>query len=150
MKETSHLLRASYLSILRPLIVEGVTIPIFDNRVNPEVTIPKYRGGDCYVVITNQTSVDTTNNRCSFRKTSSITLEINTKYPLNYGGGLARDLISNTIQQQIRLLQSNSVSLIGFQVLSTRVEFDNDFTENGLTESNYRKVLAFSHSIYEL
>ena len=42
MIETSHLLRKAYLDLLNPFIIEGITIPIFDNLVNPKITIPKY------------------------------------------------------------------------------------------------------------
>lgn len=150
MKEISHRLRKAYYDLLNPFVIEGVTIPIFDQRVNPETTIPTYRGGNTYVLITNQTEVETTNNQCTFRKQASITLDIVTKYPLNHGGSLASELISDAIQQEVHLKLSNPIAFTGFQVLSTKLEFSRAMIENGDTQTAYRKLLAFSHSIYEL
>ena len=150
MKEISYRLREAYLTLLNPFIVESVTIPIFDERVNPNKAIPTYRGGQAYILITDQNEVETTNNQCTFRKTATIALDIVTKYPLNFGGKLASELIANAIQEEINLLNSNTISFNGFQVLSTRLEFSRSFIENGDTETAYRKLLVFNHSIYEL
>ena len=150
MKEVSHLLREAYLTLLQPLSVEGVTIPIFDERVNPNATIPDYRSGKAYVLITDQNEVENTTNRNNLTKAATISLDIITKYQLNSGGKLASELISNEIQQQVRVLLSNPITISGFQVQFTRLEFSRGFVENGSTQTVYRKLLVFNHKIIEL
>lgn len=150
MKEISHRLRLAYLTLLEPLIVEGVTIPIFDGRVPSGANIPVYRDSDAYILITDQNEVETTENRCNLKKLATISLDIVTKYPLNQGGSLASELISDAIQQAVRVNLQNPIAFPEFQVISTRLEFSRNFVENGQTETAYRKVLAFSHNIYEL
>lgn len=150
MKEVSHLLRQAYADLLTPLTVEGVVIPVFDERVNPNATIPTYRDGKAYVLITDQNEVENTTNRNNISKACTISLDIVTKYQLNSGGKLASELISNEIQQIIRVLLTNPVTIAGFQVMLTRLELSRSFVENGSTETAYRKLLVFNHKIYEL
>jgi hypothetical protein len=150
MKEISHLLRKAYLDTLSPLTVEGSFIPIFDELVNPNSSTGNIQGATAYVIIRDQNEVETTNSQCTFRKTASITLDIVTKYPLNRGGKLASELISNEIQQKINTFNQISFEMEGFQVLSTKLEFSRNITENGDTMTAFRKILGFSHSIYQL
>lgn len=149
MREVSHHLRKAYLDLLNPLTVEGVVIPIFDERVNPKITIPTFKGGKSYVLIRDQNEVETTNHQCSFRKTATISLDIICKYPLNVGSKLSTELISDAIQQVINTFNSQAVTFAGFQVFNTRLETSRNIVENGDTETAYRKILVFSHSIYE-
>jgi len=151
MIETSHLLRKAYLDLLNPFIIEGVTIPIFDNLVNPVITIPKYKGGDCYIIVLDQNEVETSNNDCSQRTTSVISLDVVTKYPLNVGGVLASELISSKIQTLVNTLQGQSINinLANIQVLGTSLINARSFSDQGLNLTIYRKRLTFQHSIYQ-
>jgi hypothetical protein len=152
MIETSHLLRKAYLDLLNPFIIEGVTIPIFDNLVNPAITnIFKYKGADCYIIVLDQNEVETSNNDCSQRTTSVISLDIVTKYPLNVGGVLASELISSKIQTLVNTLegQSININLANIQVLGTSLINSRSFSDQGLNLTIYRKRLTFQHSIYQ-
>jgi len=150
MKEVSHLLRKAYLDLLSPLTVNSVIIPIFDERVNPNKAIPSFMGGIAYVLVTDQNESENTSNRNNLSKAATISLDIITKYDLNSGGKLASELISNEIQQQIRILLDNPITISGFQIMFTRLEFSRGFVENGSTETAYRKLLVFNHKIIEL
>jgi hypothetical protein len=151
MIETSHLLRKAYLDLLNTFIIEGVTIPIFDNLVNPKITIPKYKGADSYIIVLDQNEVETSNNDCSQRTTSVISLDIVTKYPLNVGGVLASELICNKIYQLVNTLEDQSIyiNLANVQVLGTSLINARSFTDQGLNLTIYRKRLTFQHSIYQ-
>jgi hypothetical protein len=151
MKEISHLLRLAYLTILQPLQVEGVTIPISDLVLNPNTVVPTYRNGKCYVLIGDQNEVENSNNDCSFRQTATINLDIVTKYPMNGGSRLASEYISNVIQEKVNLLTGQAIVFEeqGFQVLSTRKVFANTFQESGQSIMVYRKRLTFAHTIYQ-
>lgn len=150
MKEVSHHLRKAYLDLLSNLTIDSTIIPIFDERINPKVSIPTFKGAKAYILITDQNEVETTNHQCTFRKTATLTLDIITKYPLNVGSKLSTELISDQIQQIIHTFNNQNVNFDGFQVLNTKLEFSRNIIENGDTETVYRKILAFSHSIYEL
>ena len=151
MKEVSYRIRDAYTTLLNPLTVASITIPIFDERGNPKSTIPTLKGGKSYVLITDQNEVETTNNQCSFRKTVTITLDIITKFPLNIGGKIASELIADKIQQIILSgVGIQAIYIPEFQVLSSRLEMSRAMIENGDTETAYRKLLVFSHTIYEL
>lgn len=151
MKEVSYRIRDAYTTLLNPLTVASITIPIFDERVNPKSTIPTLKGGKSYVLITDQNEVETTNNQCSFRKTVTITLDIITKFPLNIGGKIASELIADKIQRIVLSgVGIQAIYIPEFQVLSSRLEMSRAMIENGDTETAYRKLLVFSHTIYEL
>jgi hypothetical protein len=66
MKEISHLLRKAYLDLLQPLTVEGVIIPIGDTLLNVNQSPVTYRSGIAYVLVTDQTETETSNNDCGF------------------------------------------------------------------------------------
>jgi hypothetical protein len=151
MKETSHLLRKAYIDLLTPFVIEGVTIPIFDYLVNPNVTIPKYRGADTYIIIGDQSEVETSNNDCSQRTTSVIGLDIVTKYTLNVGSSLAAALISNQLIQEVNTLTGQPIQInqTGIQVLGTELINSRNFVDQGGSLTAFRKRLTFSHSIIQ-
>jgi hypothetical protein len=151
MIETSHLLRKAYLDLLNPFIIEGVTIPIFDNLVNPAITIPKYKGADSYIIVLDQNEVETSNNDCTQRTTSVISLDVVTKYPLNVGGVWASELICSKIYELVNTLEDQSINIIlaNVQVLGTSLINSRSFTDQGLNLTIYRKRLTFQHSIYQ-
>lgn len=143
MREISHILRKAYLDLLNPLAVDGVIIPIFDERVNPKSTIPTLKGGKVFVIIKDQNEAETTNNQCNYRKTATVTLDIVARYPLNVGSKLTTELISDEIQQKVR----EGIQMADFQVLATRLDFSRNTIENGDTDTIYRKIIAFNHTI---
>ena len=150
MREVSKFIRQAYLSVLEPLEVDGVEIPIYDEIINPNASKASYLGSECYVIITGQNETETTNNRCSFRQSVALTLQIFSKYPLGSGGKLATENIADTILQQIRILNAPGVTVGDpFQVLSTRKESSQSFIFNGENSSTYQKNLTFSHVIYQ-
>ena len=150
MKDVSYFLRQAYTNLLEPLEIEGVTIPFFDEVVNPRATIPTFKGAECYVVFSGQNEVETTNNRCSFRESVAVTLQIFAKFPLGTGGKLATELISNEIQDRVNILNSNGVTLSSpFQILRTRKISAQTLVFNGMNSTTYQKNLSFSHVIYQ-
>ncbi len=116
MKEVSHLLRKAYLDALSPFIIEGVTIPIFDEMVNPSVSIPLYRGASAYILVTDQSESETTNNDSSFRQNANISFDIVCKSQ-SLSGKLATELISNQLQEEIHKLAGVDITIAGFQIL---------------------------------
>jgi len=151
MKEFSNLLRLAYLELLNPLILEGVTIPILDEMVNPNQQTATYRASQAYVLITDQNEVETSNNFSTFRQTATISLDIITKFPNGSGSRLASELISDKIQTQVNLLNGQSINIDNsvIQVLSTTKVASTSFVEPGQSLVVFRKRITFSHIIIQ-
>lgn len=150
MREVSNFIRQAYLNVLTPLVVDGVTIPFFDEIVNPNATIPTFKGAECYILFTGQNEVETTNNRDSFRESVAVTLQIIAEYPLGSGGKLAVETISDSILQQIRLINDPVFNLGSpFQVLRTKKESGQTIISNGKNHTTYQKNLNISHVVYQ-
>jgi hypothetical protein len=143
--EISHLLRLAIIQTINPLVVEGVTIPIFDERVNPAETIPELLNGISYVLIRDQQEVETTNDKCAFRQNALITLDCVVKYPVNVGSKLASELISCEIQSRI----NRQVPIPGWQVLVVRRVNATSIVEQGQTQTAYRKLITFQFDVYK-
>jgi len=143
--EISHLLRLAIIQTINPLVVEGVTIPIFDERVNPAATIPELLNGISYVLIRSQEEFETTNDKCAFRQNALITLDCVVKYPVNVGSKLASELISCEIQSRI----NRQVPIPGWQVLVVRRVNATSIVEQGITQTAYRKLITFQFDVYK-
>lgn len=151
MKEISHLIRQAYLTKLNPFTVEGVTIPIRDTLFPVNETPATYRGGTAYVLITDQTEVETSNNDCNFRQNASIVFDCIVKYPNGSGSKLAVELISGAIQEAVVSLTSQNINIVsGFQILNTQKAFAQTFTELGETLTVFRKRITFTQQVWQL
>lgn len=101
--DVSEALRRAFFAVLNPLVVDGVTIPIFDEEVNPDVTIPTLNQASCYVIIQDQQEIEGNQNYCSYRQNCNLTIRIVTKYPSNKAiGKKVAEKISNIIQTKIK------------------------------------------------
>jgi hypothetical protein len=151
MKEISHLLRKAYLDLLQPLTVEGVIIPIGDTLLNVNQSPVTYRSGIAYVLVTDQTETETSNNDCGFRQNASIVFDCIVKYPNGSGSKLAVELISGAIQEKVVSLggQFIQIGLTGFQILNTQKAFAQSFTELGETLTVFRKRITFTQQVWQ-
>ena len=151
MKEVSHLVRQSFLALIKQFVIETVTIPIFDGLVNPQTTIPKYRSGDAYILITDQNEVETTRNECTLDQTATISFDCIVKYPTNYGGMLAAELIANQLQQEVIGFLGTDLTISDAKIKIQRITkiSGRSFTEQGATLTAYRKRLTFSIELYQ-
>ena len=145
MKEIASNLRKSIIDSISPLIVNGVTIPIFDERFNPNATAASFEGSQAYVIISDQNEAETTDNKCGVRQSANITIDIVTKYPLNGGGKKACEDISNVIQ----LIIDRFIIIPGWQVLNVRKEFSRNIVEQGNTLTAYRKLISYTFDCFE-
>lgn len=101
--DVSEALRRAYFTALTPLVVDGVTIPVFDEYVNPNITIPVLDQSEVYVIIQDQQEIEGVQNFCSYRQNCNITLRIVTKYETNKQlGKKVAEKISNVVQSKIK------------------------------------------------
>lgn len=147
MKEVSLPLRQAVISALSPFTIEGITFPLVDSFLNPNVSPVSYRGADCYILITDQSEAQTLGTRCNERQSVALTIDIVTKFPIGNGGKLASEKISAFIQP---LINTDLDLGSDFQLLN--VDKINAFTriEQGTTEIAYRKIINYSFDVFEL
>jgi hypothetical protein len=145
MKEIASNLRKAIIDSISPLIVQGTTIPIFDEMVNPNSQLASFSGSQAYVLIREQNETETTDNKCGVRQSANITVDIVTKYPLNGGGKKACEDISNVIQ----LIIDRFIIITGWQVLNVRKEFSRNLIEQGQTLTAYRKLINYTFDVFE-
>lgn len=101
--DVSEALRRAYFTLLNPLVVDGVTIPVFDEFVNPGMSIPVLDNASVYVVLQDQQEVEGTQNFCAYRQNCNITVRVVTKYPTNMAiGKRVSEKVSNVIQSIIK------------------------------------------------
>lgn len=143
MIEVAHELRKAYIDALSGLILDGVSIPVYDSPVTGLVA--EVRGARVYVHVTDQEEIETTDNRCGQKQDAFITLEVVAKFPKGRGGKLISELISSQIQQVV----NSGVPLLipSAKNALTRKELSFAREEHTETDSAFSKVLTFSNKI---
>jgi len=144
MIEIGSEIRASILTAITPLVVETVTIPVGDTRLNPNQSPVSYRSGQAYVIISDQFEAETSGNNCSDRQNVSVTIDIITKFPAGSGGKLACEKISGVIKTGL----TNIVAPVGFQILGSNMDSSTVIIEEWATQIEYRKILRYTFDVY--
>jgi hypothetical protein len=147
MKEIASDLRKSVIDAITPLVVGGVTIPVKDSFLNPNVTPANYLNGQAYVLVTDQNDNQIVGNRCSQRQTVNLTIDIVTKFPLGSSGKLASENISSVIRPLIT--KTNLIMPSDWLIIDIK-SFGQSIIEQGTTQIAYRKLLRYSFDIWEV
>jgi hypothetical protein len=146
-KEVASDLRKAVIDAITPLVVGGVTIPVKDSFLNPNVTPANYLGGQAYVLITDQTDTEVIGNRCSPRMTANLTIDIVTKFPIGSSGKLASENIASSIRPMI----TKQVLVMPSDWLIIDIKsFSQSIIEQGSTQVAYRKLLRYSFDIWQV
>jgi hypothetical protein len=146
-KEVASDLRKAVIDAITPLVVGGVTIPVKDSFLNPNVTPANYLGGQAYVLITDQTDTEITGNRCSPRMTANLTIDIVTKFAIGFSGKLASENIASSIRPMI----TKQVLVMPSDWLIIDIKsFSQSIIEQGTTQVAYRKLLRYSFDIWQV
>lgn len=148
MIEIATEIRKAIIAEISPLILSGVTIPVYDTELPPGINPANYLGSQAYVLITDQNEAETTNNDCSIRQTASVTINIITKFPQGSGGKKASETISNVIQQAIT--KENLTLPAGIQLLNLRKEFSRIQIETGSSQIGYQKIIGYNLDIFQV
>lgn len=148
MIEIATEIRKAIIAEISPLILSGVTIPVYDTELPPGINPANYLGSQAYVLITDQNEAETTNNDCSIRQTASVTINIITKFPQGSGGKKASETISNVIQQAIT--KENLSLPAGIQLLNLRKAFSRVQIEQGSSQIGYQKIIGYNLDIFQV
>lgn len=148
MREIATNIRTAILAEISPLVISGVTIPVFDTFLPPTVAPATFMGGQAYVLITDQNEAETTNNDCSIRQTASVTISIITKFPQGSGGKKSSETISNVIQQALTI--DNLVLPADLQLINLRKSFSRTQIEQGTSQIGYQKIIGYTLDIFQV
>lgn len=138
-----HHVRKAVSDALSGLSVQGHNIPTFDTRTNN--SDPSY-----YVLMTTQTNNERKDNKCAPRWSSSILLDIVTRYEGsgNMGSRLLADLIANEVLKRVDGLTLETSS--GLLIKRQTVNLPNDITTLTSTTNIYRKLIRIEMIIDRL
>lgn len=102
--DVSEALRRAYFAVLTPLVVDGVTIPVFDEVVNANETIPLLNVfASTYVIIQDQQEIEGVQNFCNYRQNCNITIKVVTKFGTSKNlGKKVAEKVSDIIQSKIK------------------------------------------------
>jgi hypothetical protein len=148
MREIGTDIRVAILGAISPLVVGGVTIPIFDTFLPSSVNPAAYLGAQAYVLITDQSEAETTNNDCSIRQNVQVTINVITKFPQGSGGKKASENISNAIQLNMTLDDINLPA--DLQAVNLRKNFSRTQIEEGVSQIGYQKILSYTFDIFQV
>lgn len=148
MREIATDIRKAIIAEISPLVVDGVTIPVYDTFLPSGVSAVNFMSGQAYVLITDQNEAETTNNDCSTRQTASVTINIITKFPQGSGGKKASETISNVIQQAI--IKENLTLPADLQLINLRKAFSRVQIEQGSSQIGYQKIIGYTFDIFQV
>lgn len=148
--DVSEALRRAYFKVLEPLVIDKITIPVFDEQVDPDTKIPTLDKALCYVVIQDQQESEGVQNFCSYRQNCSITIRIVTKFNSNMSiGKKIAEKISNIVQSKLKptgkthaLIDSN-----GFSFQSVNKELSKTINENANGVTAVSKIIIYQNIV---
>ena len=148
MREIATNIRTAILAEISPLVISGVTIPVYDTFLPPTVAPATFMGGQGYVLITDQNEAETTNNDCSIRQSATVSINIITKFPQGSGGKKASETISNVIQQALTI--DNLVLPADLQLINLTKSFSRTQIEQGTSQIGYQKIIGYTLDIFQV
>lgn len=146
MVEFAHILRQQYILALGNLVYKNVVIPVKDEAYYGDgASLPE---GRAYIILTNQTSNQGIDNKCTKNYLASIQVHIVTKFNPNSGGTVTSEEISALVLNRIKDWPFDTKSK-GITTYKPELESNRSLFEDGQTSRIFRKILIFTHNINE-
>ncbi|HUU88759.1 MAG TPA: hypothetical protein VMX17_13540 [Candidatus Glassbacteria bacterium] len=146
MREIATDIRVAIIDAITPLTLSGKIIPVHDTELPVGVVPSSYLGSQAYVLITDQTENETTNNDCSIRQNATFQINIITKFPQGNGGKKVSETISDAIQLKMNL--TDLVLPGDLQAVNIRKNFSRVQIEQGSSQIAYQKILSYTLDIF--
>lgn len=148
MRDISTDIRIAIINAISPLTLSGVNIPVHDTELPVNVEPAYYLTSRAYVLITDQTENETTNNDCSIRQNATFQISIITKFPQGNGGKKVSETISDAIQLKMNL--TDLVLPNDLQAVNIRKNFSRVQIEQGTSQIAYQKILSYTLDIFQV
>lgn len=128
-------IRKAIFDAINNTVVDSVTIPCYDSRV------PNSENNNAYVLMSTQTSLQVKENKCEDFWSSSILLDIFTRYDSlgNTGSRLFADNIADAVRDLTKNLSLDVSS--GLNIIFQTDNFENDIVSTTENENIFRKLL---------
>ena len=119
-------IRKAIFDKINNIVVSGKTIPCYDSRAT--------NAPSNYVLLTAQTKEVEKSNKCDYRWTTSILIEIYTK--VTSSGNTGSRLLLNDIEQAIYTLLQPKITVSGFVNLTQNIIFEYSGLETTMDTEN--------------
>ena len=137
-------IRVAYFSALEGLAFDGIEIPVFDEVVNPKVTLPTIKGAEVYVLLQDQQEYeDSSQVVCEYRMISNITVKVVTKWGLTGNKRLSED-IGQLIDEHLR--GDRNVSKLE-DIDRIELEISRSLPEYSTSNLAFSKILIYKNYI---
>lgn len=139
--DISTTIRGHIITALSGMKYAGVSIPVFDEVVNPASTIPTVSGAQIYVVIQDQQWTDNAKQTvCDVRTNHSVTIRVVTKWGLVGSKKVCED-IGDSILSLLRTRRGKSL-IAGAD--KCEVSVSRTITEQTTSNLSFSKVLILT------
>lgn len=129
-------IRKAVFDLINNIIVDTKTIKCYDSRVTGNANIKEY------VLLTAQTKEEDKANKCEYRWTTSLLIEIYTSYS-SVGNSGSRALLNN-VEQAVSDLLNPKITVAGFQTLTQNITYENQLETVTDTENIFRSFLRLN------
>lgn len=131
-------IRKAISNAINNQVVNGLTIPCYDTNVSGN-TSPRF-----YVLMTTQTKQVNKVNKCNYRWTADILLDVVCIY--NRTGNTSSRVLNDDIEQMI-LDQTQTLSIDGFGILTQTAESLPNLDSTTDTTNVFRNLIRFSFEL---
>lgn len=155
MKDATLAVRVAYDKLLNRLIYtrDGVDtfVPVYNEEVN-DTHCPYTRENppSYYIILSNQTEVQTDINKCGFNSVQSIQVDCCAVYPAYNGAYNEAEEISSIVREIIMQSVQSQIEIEDFKCYKTELALSRQLAEKTKALNIYRKITTFNHSLKEL
>ena len=127
-------IRKAIFDKINNIVVSGKIIPCYDSRAT--------NAPSNYVLLTAQTKEVEKSNKCDYRWTTSILIEIYTK--VTSSGNTGSRLMLNDIESEVWNLLRPKLNISGFENLTQNITFENSLETITESEIIFRSFLRLN------
>ena len=127
-------IRKAIFDKINNIVVSGKIIPCYDSRAT--------NAPSNYVLLTAQTKEVEKSNKCDYRWTTSILIEIYTK--VTSSGNTGSRVLLNDIEQAVYTLLNPKLTVSGFTNITQNITFENSLETITDTEIIFRSFLRLN------
>ncbi|QBQ41080.1 hypothetical protein E2P86_07905 [Sphingobacterium psychroaquaticum] len=146
----SEAVRRAALTAIGSVVIDGVTIPVFDEVVNPNVVIPTVRNAKVYIILQDQQEAEGRQNFCSYRQQANWTIKAVTIFNT---AGVANKRLSEDVGEIIekRIKPTGKTHALvdanGYSFQDTNKVYSRNNTEITKSAVSFSKILIFNTTV---
>lgn len=135
----SKYLRKAFFDALTGLVIDTISIPVFDERITGNI-VPKH-----YILLSTQTKSQNKYTKCGDRWDCSILIDIITTYPATANTG--SKLLVDNIEEAVINLENSIILGGGFKINDRQLVSSDSVPVIGTTTNVFRQLIRFQYFI---